>query len=196
MFVTGSAVQWLRDELGIIGNAAETEALARSVEGTGDVWFVPGLTGLGAPYWDPYARGMLIGITRGTGRAELCRAVLESIAYLTHDVVDAMQRESGIAIEELRVDGGGVANTWLMQFQADILGVPVDVPEQTESTSLGSGILAGIAEGVWTDLHDVARLRTTRARYEPRMSADEREGRLGRWHRAVERSLAWAEEGS
>ncbi len=193
MFVTGSAVQWLRDELRVIDDAAETEALAASIDDTGDVWFVPGLTGLGAPYWDPYARGTLLGVTRGTGRAQLCRAVLESIAYLTRDVVETMQRESGIRIAELRVDGGAVANRWLMQYQADMLGIPVDVPEQMESTSLGSGLLAGIAVGVWDGIEDVARIRTTAARYEPKIGLDEREARFRRWHKAVARSREWAE---
>lgn len=194
MFVTGSAVQWLRDELGIISDAAETETLAKSVDDTGDVWFVPGLTGLGAPYWDPYARGTLLGITRGTGRAQICRAVLESIAYLSRDVIETMQRESGIRIAELRVDGGAVANEFLMQFQADMLGIPVDVPEQTESTSLGSGFLAGIATGIWKEMGDVARIRRTARRYEPQMDQDEREARFRRWHRAVERARVWSED--
>jgi glycerol kinase len=194
MFVTGSAIQWLRDELRIISSAGESEELARSVEDTGDVWFVPGLAGLGAPYWDPYARGMLLGMTRGTGRAEICRAVLESIAYLSTDVVDTMQRESGIRVAELRVDGGAVGNRFLMQFQADMLGVPVDVPEQIESTSLGSALMAGLATGVWSDRDQVARIRRTADRYEPRMGSDEREARLRRWHLAVERSRSWSEE--
>jgi glycerol kinase len=194
IFATGSAVQWLRDELGIISSAAETEPLAMSVPDTGDVWFVPGLTGLGAPYWDPYARGMLLGLTRGTGRAEICRAVLESIAHLTADVIDAMQQESGLPIDELRVDGGGVANGFLMQHQADVLGIAVDVPEQIESTSLGSAFVAGLATGVWSDRGAVARIRRTARRYEPSMGEDERLARRTRWRRAVERSRQWADE--
>ncbi|HET9691856.1 MAG TPA: glycerol kinase GlpK [Acidimicrobiales bacterium] len=194
MFVTGSAVQWLRDELGVITAASDTEALARSVPDTGDVWFVPALAGLGAPYWDPYARGLLLGITRGTGRAQLVRAVLESIAYLTRDVTDAMQHDSGQRLEELRVDGGAAANRWLMQFQADVLGVPVDVPFQLESTSLGSGLLAGIAAGIWPGLDAIARARTTAARYEPQMGTDEREARFARWHRVVDRARDWADD--
>ncbi|HWG74007.1 MAG TPA: glycerol kinase GlpK [Acidimicrobiales bacterium] len=193
IFVTGSAVQWLRDELGIISDAAETEALAYSVADTGDVWFVPALAGLGAPQWDPYARGALIGITRGTNRAHIARAVLESIAFLSRDVIDTMARESGTAIDELRVDGGAVGNNFLMQFQSDVLGIPVDVPEQTESTSLGSAFLAGMAVGVWSDRDELAAIRRTARRYEPRMGADEREARCSRWSQAVERSLRWAQ---
>jgi glycerol kinase len=196
MFVTGSAIQWLRDELGIISSADETEGLARSVDDTGDVWFVPGLAGLGAPYWDPYARGALLGVTRGTGRAEICRAVLESIAYLTRDVVETMQQESGIRIAELRVDGGAVANEFLMQHQADMLGIPVDVPEQIESTSLGSAFLAGLATGVWADRGDIAGIRKTAKRYEPEMEPERREALFRRWHQAVERSRSWSEDRS
>ena len=193
IFVTGSAVQWLRDELRIIDDAAQTEALARSVADTGDVWFVPALTGLGAPQWDPFARGALIGITRGTSRAHIARAVLESIAFLSRDVVETMQRQSGFRVGELRADGGAVANTFLMQFQADILGIPVDVPAQIESTSLGSAFLAGLATDVWADREELGRIRTTAHRYEPAMGTDERETRYRRWHQAVERSLRWAE---
>ncbi|MCU4184327.1 glycerol kinase GlpK [Acidiferrimicrobium sp. IK] len=192
IFVTGSAVQWMRDELGIITSAAETEAIARSVPDTGDVWFVPALAGLGAPYWDPYARGMLIGITRGTSKAHIVRAVLESIAFSTRDVLDAMQADTGIRIDELRADGGAVANRFLMQHQADVLGIPVDVPAQTESTSLGSGLLAGLTTGVWGSLEELAGVRTTAARYEPAMSADERDGRYARWSQAVARARDWA----
>lgn len=192
VFATGSAVQWLRDELGIIRHASETEALARSVEDTGDVWFVPALTGLGAPHWDPYARGTVLGLTRGTSRAHLARAVLESIAYLTRDVVEAMQRQSGIRIGELRADGGASANGWLMQFQADMLGIPVDVPEQIETTSLGSAFAAGLRTGVWKDRAELARIRRTAHRYEPSLDQDRREARYRRWKQAVERSLAWA----
>jgi glycerol kinase len=194
IFVTGSAVQWLRDGLGIISDAAETEVLARSVADTGDVWFVPALTGLGAPQWDPFARGTLLGITRGTTRAHVARAALESIAFLTRDVVEAMQAQSNMGIGELRADGGAVANTFLMQFQADILGLPVDVPEQIESTSLGSAFLAGLAVGVWSDRHELARIRTTGRRYEPAMGADERDFRYRRWHLALQRSLDWADD--
>jgi glycerol kinase len=195
IFVTGSAVQWLRDELGLIKTAAETEDLARSVPDTGDVWFVPALAGLGSPQWDPYARGMLLGVTRGTSRAHVVRAVLEGIAYLTRDVVDAMQRQSGIRIAELRADGGASANGFLMQYQADMLGIPVDVPEQVESTSLGSAFLAGLGTGVWEDRADLAAIRITARRYEPGLDQDAREGRYRRWKLAVERCRRWAADG-
>jgi len=194
MFVTGSAVQWLRDGLGIIANAAETEGLASSLSGNDDVYFVPALAGLGAPDWDPYARGTLLGLTRGTTRAHLARAVLESIAYSTRDVVTAMVSESGHAVPELRVDGGACANGFLMQFQADVLGVPVDVPENVETTSLGSAYLAGLATGFWSDRRDLTDRRRTARRYEPGMSEADRDARYARWREAVSRSLRWAAE--
>jgi glycerol kinase len=192
ILVTGSAVQWLRDELGIIGAAAETEQLARSVDGTDDLWFVPALTGLGAPYWDPDARGMIIGISRGSSKAHLARATLESIAYQSADVVAALVEESGQQVGELRADGGAAANNWLMQFQADILGVGVDVPESVETTSLGSAYLAGLVTGVWSDRDELQRRRRTARRFEPAMGSDERATRLGRWHAAVDRARGWA----
>jgi glycerol kinase len=194
IFVTGSAVQWLRDGLGIVDSAADTEALASSVDDTGDVWFVPALAGLGAPDWDPYARGTILGVTRGTTRAHLVRAALEAIAFSTRDVIDAMRVDSGITIEELRVDGGGAANGFMMQFQADILGIPVDVPAHIESTSLGSGLMAGLAVGVWHDRDELAALRRSARRYEPAMGQAERDTRHGRWREAVTRALAWGEE--
>ena len=191
MFVTGAAVQWLRDGLGLIESAAETEELAASLDSNDDVYFVPALTGLGSPYWDPYARGALLGLTRGTGRAQIVRATLEAIAYQTVDAVRAQEAASGKALSALRADGGAVANAWLMQFQADVLGAPVIVPEIAETTALGAAYLAGIAAGVW-DLEGVAAMWRERATYEPRMSADERESLLARWHEAVERSRGWA----
>lgn len=194
IFVAGSAVQWLRDELGLISTAAETEGLARSVADTGDVWFVPALAGLGAPWWDPYARGMLLGITGGTSRAHVVRAVLESICHSTRDVLDAMRADSGLGVEELRVDGGAVANTFLMQHQADILGVAVDVPTQTESTSIGSGLLAGLTTGVWSTLEELTRVRATAVRYEPTTTADERDAAHARWSQALERARDWSTE--
>lgn len=191
VFVTGSAVQWLRDGLGLIDDAAETAALAASLDGNDDVYFVPALTGLGSPWWDPYARGTLVGLTRGTGRAQIARATLEAIAYQTVDAVRAQQAASGTRLSALRADGGAVANEWLMQFQADVLGVPVIVPEVTETTALGAAYLAGIAVGAW-DLESVAAIWRQRAAYEPRMSTDEREALIGRWHEAVARSREWA----
>ncbi len=192
VFVTGAAVQWLRDGLGIISEAAETEALAASLDSNDDVYFVPALTGLGSPHWDPYARGTIVGLTRGTGRAHLARAALEAIAYQTVDAVRAQERASGESIPALKADGGAVANAWLMQFQADVLGVPVIVPEIAETTALGAAYLAGIATGLW-DQAGVGEMWRERATYEPRMADAERERLLGRWHRAVERSIAWSQ---
>ena len=189
-FITGAAVQWLRDGLGIIGAAAETEALAESLPGNDNVYLVPAFTGLGAPHWDMYARGLLIGIERGTTRAHLARATLESIAYQTRDLIEAM-RGAGQPIEVLRVDGGGTTNGFLMQFQADIAGIPVEVAAIQETTALGAAFLAGLATGVWKAPDELRRRRTVAARYEPRMSADERESLYGRWLRAVERARGW-----
>jgi glycerol kinase len=194
IFVTGAAVQWLRDDLGIIGEAADTERLAASLDGNDDVWFVPALVGLGAPEWDPQARGTLVGATRGTGRAHLARAVLESEAYQTRDVADAMNAESGQPVTELRADGGAAVNGWLMQFQADILGIPVDVPTVTETTSLGSAYMAGLATGVFADRGELQRARKTAHRYEPRMSQARRDEMHGRWREAVDRARRWARE--
>ena len=190
-FITGAAVQWLRDGLGIIAAAAETEALAASLRGNDNVYLVPAFTGLGAPHWDMYARGLLIGIERGTTRAHLARATLESIAYQTRDLIEAM-RVAGQPIEVLRVDGGGTANGFLMQFQADIAGIPVEVASVRETTAQGAAFLAGLATGVWKTTEDLRRRRIAAARYEPRMSADERERLYAGWQRAVERSRGWA----
>lgn len=192
IFVTGAGVQWLRDGLGIIASAAETEPLARSLAGNDDVYFVPALVGLGAPHWDPYARGTIVGLTRGTSRAHLARAVLESMAYQTRDVVEAMQRDSGIALRELRCDGGAAGNGFLMQFQADVLGVPVDVPEVAETTALGAAYLAGLATGFWSSRAEIDEKWRLARRYEPRMSEDERGGLYARWTEAVARSAGWA----
>ena len=191
VFVTGAAVQWLRDGLGIIAAAGETEGLAASLESNDGVYFVPALTGLGSPHWDPYARGTIVGLTRGTGRAHLARAALESIAYQTVDAVQAMEAASGKRLGELRADGGAVVNGWLMQFQADVLGRPVVVPEVSETTALGAAYLAGVGTGVWT-LEDVRGLWREAVRYEPRMNDDERQSLLHGWHRALERSREWA----
>ncbi|HWC27899.1 MAG TPA: glycerol kinase GlpK [Solirubrobacteraceae bacterium] len=191
IFVTGAAVQWLRDGLGIIRSAAETEALAASLQANDGVYFVPALTGLGSPHWDPYARGTIVGLTRGSTRAHLARATLESIAYQTADAVRAMEAASGRELEERRADGGATANGWLMQFQADMLGVPVAVAELAETTALGAALLAGVAAGAWTQ-DDVARREGERARYEPRIGADERAALFEQWRRAVERSGGWA----
>ena len=191
IFVTGAAVQWLRDGLGVISEAAETEALAGSLDSNDGVYFVPALTGLGSPHWDPYARGTIVGLTRGSGRAHLARAALEAIAYQTVDAVRAQEAASGEALTELRADGGAAENGWLMQFQADILGVPVVVPEIAETTALGAAYLAGIGAEVW-DRDEVAERWREAQRYEPRMSDDERQSLLSEWHRALERSRGWA----
>ncbi len=193
VFVTGAAVQWLRDGLGIIASAEETEALAASLDGNDGVYFVPALAGLGSPHWDPYARGTIVGLTRGSGRAHLARAALESIAYQTVDAVRAQEAASGERLDALKADGGAVANRWLMQFQADLLGVPVIVPEIRETTALGAAYLAGIATGVW-ELEEVAAMWREGDRYEPRMGEDERESLLAEWRRALDRAKGWAGE--
>ncbi len=194
IFVTGSAVQWLRDGLGIIEHASETEALARSLDTNDDVYFVPALTGLGAPHWDPYARGTIVGLTRGATKAHIARAVLESIAYQTRDIVQAMERDAGTPLRELRADGGAAGNAWLMQFQSDILGVPVDVPAITETTALGAAYLAGLATGFWSGRDEIDAKWKRASSYAPSMPEDERTRLHGRWQRAVERAKSWAEE--
>ncbi len=191
IFVTGAAVQWLRDGLGVISAAEETEALAASLEGNDGVYFVPALTGLGSPHWDPYARGTIVGLTRGSGRAHLARAALEAIAFQTVVAVRAEEEAGGERLGELKADGGAVANAWLMQFQADVLGAPVLVPEIAETTALGAAYLAGIATGRWT-AEQVAAMWREAARYEPRMGAEEREHLLTEWRRALERSRSWS----
>jgi glycerol kinase len=193
IFVTGAGVQWLRDGLGVIKSAGETEELARSLDGNDGVYLVPAFTGLGSPHWDPYARGTIVGLTRGTGVAHLARATLEAIAYQTVDAVRAMEAASGVPLEELKADGGAVHNSWLMRFQADVLGVPVVVPEITETTALGAAYLAGVATGLWTE-EDTRAMWREAARYEPRMAADQRERLLAEWGRALERSREWVQE--
>jgi glycerol kinase len=192
IFVTGAAVQWLRDGLGIIESAQETEQLASSLRSNDGVYFVPALTGLGSPHWDPYARGTIVGLTRGASRAHLARAALEAIAYQTVDAVRAMERACAVELSELRADGGATANNWLMQFQADVLGVPVVVPEISETTALGAAYLAGVGTGLWT-IDQVRASWREKRRYEPAMSADQRETLLRGWRRALERSRGWAE---
>jgi glycerol kinase len=191
VFVTGAAVQWLRDGLGIIGEAGESEALAASLDNNDGVYFVPALTGLGSPHWDPYARGTIVGLTRGSCRAHLARAALEAIAYQAADAVRAEEAACGERLSELKADGGAVANQWLMQFQADVLGVPVLVPEIAETTALGAAHLAGIATGRWS-AGEVAGMWREAARYEPGMDTGERQRLLADWHRAVGRSRGWA----
>lgn len=192
IFVTGAAVQWLRDGLGIIERSSDIEALAREVDYAGGCFFVPAFTGLGAPYWDPYARGAIVGITRGTTRAHLARAALDAMAYQTADVVAAMERDAGIALAELRVDGGASANDLVMQRQADLLGVPVVRPRCIETTALGAAYLAGLQAGFWRDVDEIARLWTPQARFEPGLDTAPRAMELARWRRAVEVSRNWA----
>ncbi len=191
IFVTGAAVQWLRDGLGIIAGAGECEDLAASLDGYDGVYFVPALTGLGSPHWDPYARGTIVGLTRGSGRAHLARAALEAIAFQTVDAVRAQEAAAGERLEALKADGGAVTNRWLMQFQADLLGCPVVVPEVAETTALGAAYLAGIATGRWS-LDQVGEMWREAARYEPAMGEDERETLLADWHRALDRAKGWA----
>lgn len=192
IFVAGAAVQWLRDGLQLVESAAETESLARSVESTGGVYFVPALVGLGAPHWAPEARGTIVGITRGTSRAHLARAALEAMAYGTADVAAAV-REQGVALDRLRVDGGATANDWLMQFQSDVLQVVVERPAMIETTALGAAGLAGVTAGVWRSpgeflaAHDFTRFSPQRA------AAEVRAGYAG-WQRAVRAALAWADD--
>jgi glycerol kinase len=194
IFVTGAAVQWLRDGLGIIERSSDVERIAREAGDSGDCFFVPAFTGLGAPYWDPHARGTIVGITRGTTRAHLARAALDAMAYQTADVVAAMERDAGMRLAELRVDGGASANALAMQFQADVLGVPVVRPACIETTALGAAYLAGLHAGFWSDVETVARQWREDARFTPGMDAARRGALLGRWHRAVERSRDWARD--
>lgn len=193
IFVTGAAVQWLRDGLGIIQNAAEVEPLAASVESADGVYFVPAFVGLGAPHWDAYARGTLVGMTRGTTRAHIARATLDAIALQTCDVLEAMRADSGITLSALRVDGGAARNDLLMQIQADLLGVPVQRPAVTETTALGAAYLAGLAVGVWPDAQTLAQRWTVERTFEPRMADDERQALIAGWRRAVERASGWAD---
>ena len=192
VFIAGAAVQWLRDGLGIVRQAGETQSLAQSVPDTGGVYLVPAFVGLGAPYWDPYARGTLVGITRGTGRAHLARAALEAIAYQSRDVLDTMKRESGVTLTTLRVDGGAAANDFLCQFQADVLGVEVLRPSVTETTGLGAAYLAGVGVGLWKSGDLGGRWRLGR-RFTPAMSEAARDAAHAGWRRAVERARGWIE---
>jgi len=191
IFVAGAAVQWLRDGLGIIKEAREIEQLAASVPDTGGVYFVPALVGLGAPYWDPYARGIIVGLTRGTNRGHLARAVLEAMAYQTHDAIEAMEKASGLDLKELRADGGAAANDLMLQMQADILDTPVVRPRITETTALGAAYLAGIGVGE-LDQGSITSQWVLDRRWEPSMSPIERDTLMNGWKRAVERSLNWA----
>jgi glycerol kinase len=190
IFVTGAALQWLRDGLGIIASASEAGPLASSVPDAGGVFLVPAFVGLGAPHWDAYARGTIVGLTRGTTRAHVVRAAVEAMAYQTRDVVEAMERDTGRRLTELRVDGGAAVMDVLCQLQADLLGIPVRRPRQTETTALGAAFLAGLGAGVWTDA-DLARLWKLDREFEPRMSRDQADAMQTAWRRAVQRSLSW-----
>ncbi|WP_020202329.1 glycerol kinase GlpK [Cupriavidus sp. WS] len=194
VFMGGATIQWLRDGLRIINSAPEAEPLARQCEDTDGVVLVPAFAGLGAPHWDPFARGTLVGITRGTGRPHIARAALESIALQSVDVLDAMQKDAGIALAELRVDGGASRSDLLMQMQADLLGTVVVRPRVTETTALGAAYLAGLATGYWSGEEEIASQWQVEHRFEPNLSADARAYRLWRWHRAVERARDWARE--
>ena len=192
VFMGGATVQWLRDGLGLITSAAEVETLAASVPDNGGVYLVPAHTGLGAPYWDPFARGALFGMTRGTTRAHIARAALEAIAFQSAELLQAMERDAGQPMKELRVDGGAANNDLLMQFQADLLGVPVVRPQVTETTALGAAYLAGLAIGFWQDESELTALWRSERRFEPAMANDKRDSLFADWRRAVERTRNWA----
>ena len=193
VFIAGAVVQWLRDGLGFIRSSDEIEALAASVEDTGGVYLVPAFAGLGAPHWDAYARGTMLGLTRGTTRAHIARAALEAIAFQSAELLQAMQKDAGIRLKELRVDGGAAANDTLMQFQADILGVPVLRPKVLETTALGAAYLAGLATGVWKNTAAISRQWAVGRRFEPAMSRADAQARMSGWTRALERSKNWIE---
>ena len=193
VFIAGAAIQWLRDGLKIINSADETQALATSVENNGGVYFVPAFVGLGAPYWDQYARGTIVGLTRGSTREHIARAALESIAYQTSDVLRCMRDDSEIDLTELRVDGGAVRNDFLMQFQADILGIPVVRPVNTETTAAGAAFLAGLAVEFWSSTEELSQLWAREKTFDPNMSESERERLLAEWSRAVGRATKWVD---
>jgi glycerol kinase len=194
IFIAGAVVQWLRDELRILDNAAQSEELATKVEDNNGVYLVPAFVGLGAPYWDMYARGTIVGLTRGAKREHIVRAALESICYQTRDVLEAMQKDSGITLKSLKVDGGAVANNFLMQFQSDILGVPVDRPKVIETTALGAAYLAGLAVGYWKDKDDIAAKWQIDRTFEPEMDSETRDNLYKGWKKAVERALDWEDK--
>jgi glycerol kinase len=191
VFVGGAVIQWLRDGLGIIRTSSEVEALANSVPDNGGVYFVPAFVGLGAPHWDSYARGAIFGITRGSNAGHIARAALESIAYQVADLMDAVQTDTCTPLKELRVDGGASANDALMQFQADILGVPVVRPAMTETTALGAAFLAGLGVGFWKDLQTVYEMPREERRFEPRLPRSKVDTLRQRWNEAISRSKSW-----
>jgi glycerol kinase len=193
IFIAGAVVQWLRDGLGVIRSSEEVEALARRADDSGGVYLVPAFAGLGAPHWDPYARGALLGLTRGSGAPEIARAALEGIAFQVHDVIRAMEADAEIRLDELRVDGGASNNDLLMQIQADLLGVPAVRPTITETTALGAAYLAGLATGFWSDRDELAAHWREDARFEPAMDEARRRTLLDGWRKAVGRATAWQE---
>ncbi len=192
VFVSGAAIQWLRDELGLIRSAAESEELARAVPDTNGCFVVPAFTGLGAPYWDPYARGTIVGLTRGVNRSHLVRATLESMAFQTCDVLAAMEADAGLRLSCLRVDGGASRNDLLLEMQADLAGIPVERPACVETTAMGAAYLAGLAVGFWSGPEEIQRARSVDRIFDPSLAPDAREARLADWHRAVDRSRGWA----
>ena len=194
IFIAGAVVQWLRDGLGIIKSASDVEKLASSVKSSDGVYFVPAFAGLGAPHWDQYARGTIVGLTRGSNAAHIARAALEAIAFQTKDVVEAMENDSGIALSELRVDGGASNNNLLLQFQSDILGVPVVRPKITETTALGAAYLAGLATGFWQSKTEIASQWSEDKRFEPNMTQAKRDALINAWHEALGRSKAWVKD--
>ena len=195
VFITGAAIQWLRDGLGIIEKASDTEKIAQSVSDTGGVYFVPAFAGLGAPHWDMYARGTIVGLTGSTARAHLVRATLEAIAYQVRDVLEVIRPSTQLEIPLLRADGGGSANRFLMQFQADLLGIPVEVPEIAETTALGAAYLAGLAVGFWNSQQELSGQWHLDAHYEPRISREEANKLYAGWQRATERARNWETPG-
>ncbi|MBC8061468.1 MAG: glycerol kinase GlpK [Clostridiaceae bacterium] len=194
VFIAGAAIQWLRDEMRMIKDAEETERYACSVLDTNGVYMVPAFVGLGAPYWDPYARGTIVGITRGTKKEHFIRATLEALAYQTYDVLKAMEEDSGISLSALKVDGGACSNNFLMQFQSDILGVSVERPLVTETTALGAAYLAGLAVGYWKDKRQIAQNWGLASRFNPNMKNEKSEELLAGWHKAIKRSMGWIGE--
>ena len=192
VFVAGAAIQWLRDEMGLLEHASDSEAIARSVPDTAGVYLVPAFTGLGAPYWDPYARGALVGLTRGAGRAHVVRATLESLAYQTADVLRVMEQDAGLTLQSLKVDGGACANDFLMEFQSDIVHVPVERPVCVETTALGAAYLAGLAVGYWANREEIRQNCQPERIFRPDMPEEVRRKLLDGWHRAVKCSLGWA----
>ena len=193
IFIGGAAVQWLRDGLGIINEASEIEELAKTEPDNGDVYFVPALSGLGAPYWDSYARGTIVGLTRGTTKGHIARATIESIAFQVYDIVKSMEADAKAKGSELRVDGGASANNLLLQFQSDIFGFKVVRPRQLESTALGAAYLAGLAVGFWKDIESLSTQRTNDREFSPSMANNEKERLITQWHRAIKRSRNWVE---